>query len=82
MGVKHIETCVNSDIYKLKYLKTGRNSIVCGNQKKNVCKVRQVMSSCLTISHTFYLPYLPSMIGLVVVHPVGVSFRHGIISGL
>ena len=28
MGVKHIEICVNSEIYKLKHLKIGENSIV------------------------------------------------------
>ena len=53
MEVKNI---VNSETYRLKHLRTGENAVVCGNQKKNVCKVRQVMSSCLTISRTFYLP--------------------------
>ena len=93
MGVKHIEACTNSDIYKLKHLKTGKNGIVFGNQNKSVCKVRQVMSRCLTFSHTFICP-----IGLVheeswcsmvsydwadgVVHPAGIFFRHGIISRL
>ena len=68
MGVKHIEICVNSEIYKLKHLKIGKNSLVFWNQDKKVCKVRQVMSSCLTISHTLYLPYLPSTWGVLVLY--------------
>ena len=39
MGVKHIETCIDSEIYKLKHLKTSENALVCGNQNKNLYKV-------------------------------------------